>query len=233
MTSTFIQYNEILQDAYKIIATNNELVQKKTSIIEEVINTCGNKAETILFIGHHPSSALLQGQVYVTDVKPDTVSLPAQYIDRDRILPKSFDQVFALDEYLTFFSDHEIKAEMSWISKITKCNFTTSLRDYKNQDYKTRDFSQPHVLRNHLEKRIYLEHYDYDFEDRYQFIHTGYVIGQSDVEIYGPYKRKNLFFKQLAKLSTDFGSEKFLIHKNLMHRSVIKKTFEHLISLTF
>ena len=49
----------------------------------------------------------------------------------------------------------------------------------------------------------------------------------------GPYLRRALYFKQLAKFSHDAGAVGFNVHKNLMYKSLIKKNYEHVISIRF
>jgi hypothetical protein len=42
-----------------------------------------------------------------------------------------------------------------------------------------------------------------------------------------------MYFKQLAKFSMDAGASDFIVHKNLMYKSVIRKNYEHVISIRF
>ena len=42
-----------------------------------------------------------------------------------------------------------------------------------------------------------------------------------------------MFFKQLAKFVYDAGAANFTVHKNLMYKSLIKKNYEHVISVQF
>jgi hypothetical protein len=44
---------------------------------------------------------------------------------------------------------------------------------------------------------------------------------------------RQMFFKQCAKFSIDAGAQDFLIHKNIMYKSLIKKNYEHVISMRF
>jgi len=50
---------------------------------------------------------------------------------------------------------------------------------------------------------------------------------------YGVFQRRTMFFKQLAKFSMDAGAVNFLVHKNLMYKSLIKKNYEHVVSIQF
>jgi len=55
----------------------------------------------------------------------------------------------------------------------------------------------------------------------------------NDVKITGPFARRSMFFKQMAKFSIDAGAKEFYVHKNLMYKSLIKKNYEHVISISF
>lgn len=233
MLSPFAQYSSIINDAYNFIKNPIDLVQKKKTILDNLIDNLDCDKKTILFIGHHPSYDLFEEQVWVTEVDPNTVGSTATYIDESSIADKSFDIVIALDEYLTFFKEHELKDKITFINRITRNYFITSLRDFKNQDFKTKDFSHPIVFKHSGQRRIFLEYYDYDTINRNNFQSTNYVIHDDCIDIVGPFARRNLYFKQLAKFSLDSGAINFLVHKNLMHKSIIKKNFEHIITIKF
>ena len=54
-----------------------------------------------------------------------------------------------------------------------------------------------------------------------------------DATFMGRYNRRTLFFKQLAKISSDAGALNFVVHKNLMYKSLLKKNYEHVITIEF
>ena len=54
----------------------------------------------------------------------------------------------------------------------------------------------------------------------------------SNTQSYGPFARRNMFFKQLAKFSIDAGAKEFHVHKDLMYKSLIRKNYEHVISIS-
>jgi hypothetical protein len=51
--------------------------------------------------------------------------------------------------------------------------------------------------------------------------------------MYGVFERRTMFFKQLAKFSMDAGAVNFLVHRNLMYKSLLKKNYEHVVSIQF
>ena len=58
-------------------------------------------------------------------------------------------------------------------------------------------------------------------------------IQREQVTTSGPYNRRSMFFKQMAKFSLDAGGKNFYVHKNLMYKSLIKKNYEHVISISY
>ena len=66
-----------------------------------------------------------------------------------------------------------------------------------------------------------------NYENNWLHIEEDKLIGSSKT------KRRTMFFKQLAKFSSDAGSRGFTIHKNLFYKPLINKTFEHVISIDY
>lgn len=241
MSSAFEKYSDILLDAFESNARSGEVAAKKKEILDELFGHYDIDPDTVLFVGFSPGLLKLDhAKLYVTEVS-DTVmnylrssGRSVEYVDRNKIKDKQFNAVIAVDEYLTFAdSDQDQRDKVNWLARITKDFVITTLRDYKNQDFKDREFSQPIAVRNGSAKKIYFEHYDYDTVDRNACMGTSYTVEDDAVTVTGPFTRRNMFFKQLAKFSLDAGAESFLVHKNLMHKSIIKKNYEHIITIKF
>jgi hypothetical protein len=122
---------------------------------------------------------------------------------------------------------------VSDITSLAKELVVTTLRDYKNQDYRDREFSQPLAVHNGPASKVFLENHNYDFNDRNAWNTTVYEIQGNTIEVHGPYARRSMYFKQMAKFSIDAGATNFYVHKNLMYKSLIKKNYEHVISISF
>ena len=45
--------------------------------------------------------------------------------------------------------------------------------------------------------------------------------------------RRTMYFKQLAKFTSDHGGKNFSIHKNLFYKPLLSKAFEHVISIDY
>jgi hypothetical protein len=111
----------------------------------------------------------------------------------------------------------------------------TTCRDYKNQDFKDKEFSIPALIKNAGSNNIFLEFHDWSLKDRSSWNTTSYEIDNPAIGtvVHGPFARRTMYFKQLAKFSTDAGAVHFQVHKNLMYKSLIKKNYEHVISIIF
>ena len=62
-----------------------------------------------------------------------------------------------------------------------------------------------------------------------------YAIDQTDntMQSFGAFDRRTMYFKQLANFSAAVGAEDFVVHKNLMYKGLIRKNYEHVITITF
>jgi hypothetical protein len=189
---------------------------------------------------------LIQANSYkniaVTAISPDIknylneLGIKYTYIDQDDLgqYKKQFDWVIAVDEYFTFAkSEEEQLASIQELSNLTRKALITTLRDYKNQDFKDREFSQPLAIHKGNQSKLFLEYHAYEYTDKNAWKTTVYELEGNNCMVHGPYSRRNMFFKQMAKFSIDFGAKEFYVHKNLMYKSLIKKNYEHVISISF
>lgn len=237
MSTAFEKYSDIIFSAFKSSNKQHEIAAKKKEILDEVLDHYNIQPTNILFVGFSPCISLYKFAT-VTNVSTEVAeylkeNTTAHVVDFKSVKNKEFDIVVAADEFLTFAaSDEDQRSAIANLASIARQCVITTLRDYKNQDFKNREFSNPIHIRG-TTKKIYLEHYDYDLIDRNSCQATCYIIDDESVDIIGPFARRNLFFKQLAKFSLDAGAESFFIHKNIMHKSILKKNYEHIITIKF
>jgi len=85
----------------------------------------------------------------------------------------------------------------------------------------------------HSDTKIFLEYHHYDYNDKNAWTTTVYEMQDKNTIVTGPFDRRSMFFKQMAKFSIDAGAKEFYVHKNLMYKSLIKKNYEHVISISF
>jgi hypothetical protein len=139
----------------------------------------------------------------------------------------------ATDEFLTFAEDDlDQQRLISQLSKTARTVITT-VKDYKNQEFKDREYSQPAIIRNDDEVTAFTEIHIWDKTDKNNWQTRVYELNKDDSLHHGIFKRRALFFKQLAKFTKDAGARNFLVHKNLMYKSLIKKNYEHVISIRY
>ena len=240
---TFADYTDAVLSALIFNPRFDDVVARKQEILDGVYRTENLEPTTILFVGFNPAILSCKAKtIAVTEISEQaqaflkSKNVKFNYID-SADLPKhqkQFQCVVAMDEYFTFADSDQ--AQQDKIAKI--CNLATAfvvstVRDYKNQDYKDREFSQPVSVKNGKDTRIFLENHDWDLKDRTLWDTMIYEIEGSSLKTYGIFDRRTMFFKQLAKFSMDAGAVNFLVHKNLMYKSLIKKNYEHVVSIQF
>ena len=140
----------------------------------------------------------------------------------------------ATDEYFTFArTEEEQQAKIQLACNLAKTAIITTLRDYKNQDFRDREFSQPLAVHAHDDTKLYLEYHHHEYTDKNAWTTTVYEMHGHNALTYGPFARRSMFFKQMANFSISAGAKNFYVHKNLMYKSLIKKNYEHVISISF
>jgi hypothetical protein len=238
----FKSYANVSFRAFSFSNKQQELVAKKVQILEDVFEYYNFWPASVLFVGFNP--AILNDwdcKVFVTDIEAKTlewlkdrvnvIHVPKEELGQYR---KQVDCVVAVEEYFTFAqTDAEQRLLVDEICGLSRGLVITTLRDYKNQEFKDREFSSPSIVRNEQDYRIYLEFNNPDTQDRQLGHRTVFELGPDFVNTNSGIVYRNMYFKQLAKFSMDAGASEFLVHKNLMYKSLIKKNYEHVISIKF
>lgn len=240
MTTSFEKYSDILLEAHQSNARADELATKKKEILDKIFSFYNIDPSNTLFVGFSPALFKYKGQDLCVTQVSDTVRrylttehVSFTYVDFEHIKEKQFSAVIAFDEYFTFAeTDAEQRSQVERLVALAKNFVLTTLKDYKNQDFKEKEFSNPIVLKDsNNSKKIFFEHYEYNQPDRNTFQATNYIVDEESVMLVGPFFRRAMFFKQLAKFGLDAGASNFLVHKNLMYKSTIKKNYEHIITI--
>lgn len=243
MTQGFDNYSDISISALDFNPKSHDLVQRKQEILTSIADHYKQPPTSMLYIGFSP---MILGtsckSISVTGITEDTkkyldlLGVKYTYVDTDDLeqYKKAFDWVVASDEYFTFaVTEEQQRDNIAAVANLAKNLIVTTLRDYKNQDYREREFSQPLAVYNQKSARMFLEHHDYTVNDKNSWATTVYELEGESAVIYGPFARRSMFFKQMAKFSIDAGARNFYVHKNLMYKSLIKKNYEHVISISF
>lgn len=239
----FDSYTDCLLRAFILHAKPSEVIKRKKEILDEVATFYNYVPHSVLYIGFNP--AILADNtpnIFVTEIsseaqiflKANAVNFSFIYANELHEYHKKFDSVIALDEYFTFAADDNAqRIKITDICNLASEYLITTVKDYKNQDFKDREFSTPALLRNQKTNHIFLELHDHDLQDKNLWKTYVYQINDKLLLTNGPFDRRAMFFKQLAKFSHDAGAVDFNVHKNLMYKSLIKKNYEHVISIQF
>lgn len=239
----FTDYSDISLRAFEFTDKKTEVMTRKRDIVDSVLTHHSVSPRSILFVGFNPGClAYDKMDVTVTEISDYAVqhlqgiNSNIRYSSWDDIIGsgKRYDAVVAMDEFLTFAdSDDEQQHLLEDICNMTGQVTITTLRDYKNQSFKDREFSVPSVIRNGKDTMMFLEYHDYDVQDRNAWTRSVFQIDGVTMESYRGFRCRQMFFKQCAKFSIDAGAMEFLVHKNVMYKSLIKKNYEHVISMKF
>jgi hypothetical protein len=239
----FLEYSSISFRAFESSGKKQEIIQRKAGILDSVYQHHGMNPKSILFIGFNPALfSCTVSDIYVAEVDQEAQSYiqsqssHVKFIALDDLFnyEKFFDVIVALEEFFTFSdSEHNQKIQFEMICRAANRLVITTLRDYKNQDFKDREFSVPAVIKSEDQTNVYLEYHDYDTTDRNAWCRVVYEIAGRELTYNGPFECRNMYFKQCAKFGYDMGAKEFLIHKNIMYKSLIKKNYEHVISILF
>jgi len=241
MTLSHANYCEISARAMQFDARLLESNSKKQEILDSIAEYHGKQPKSVLFMGFSSLlSACTASEITVVGVSDDVKkwlnSLPVKYnyIDELELIEnkKKYDWIIAADEFFTFAdSEYDQRISVEQLVKLANTAIITTLRDYKNQDFKDREFSYPLSLRNNANRLTFLESHEHDHVNKNSWKTVVYEIKNDQLTVNGAYNRQSMFFKQLARLSLDAGARSFYVHKNLMYKSVIKKNYEHIISI--
>ena len=239
----FAEYTDAVLSALTFNPRLDDVVARKQEILDGVYRTENLEPTSILFVGFNPAILSCRAKtISVTEISDSAQDflksrgVKFTYIEPGKLSQyrKQFQCVIAMEEYFTFAtSDQDQQDKIAKICNLATAFVVSTLRDYKNQDFKDREFSQPANVRNGKNTRIFLENHDWDMQDRTLWNTMVYEIEGSSLKTYGVFDRRTMYFKQLAKFSMDAGAVNFLVHKNLMYKSLIKKNYEHVVSIQF
>lgn len=239
----YTRYTEISVSALTSLANSQRAVDKKRQVLEKIEQSDSKIIKSVLFYGFNPAIlANTSKKISVTAITDCTKQLlnnlevDYTYIPEDQLgnTPAAFDWVVALDEYFTFAkSESEQIANVTKLISLSNHAVITSLRDYKNQEFQDREFSRPLAIYNNHNPKLYLEYHNYDYTDRYSWTTAVHEISGKNMQYHGPFARRSMFFKQLARFSADAGATNFRVHKDLMYKSLIRKNYEHVITIAF
>jgi hypothetical protein len=243
MPSNFAKYTEASVNALAFNPKSDDLIDRKQKIFDSVVSHHGTLPKSVLFFGFSPIMlSKISADIYICGITDpikkflDSKNVKYKELPEEEVntTDKKFTWVIGTDEYLTFADseDHQ-RTKVEQMCRIADKAVLTTLRDYKNLDFKDREFSLPLAVHAGRETKIFMEYHDYDFNDKNSFKTVIHEIDDDKLIKHGSFNRRNMYFKQLAKFSIDAGATNFYVHRNLMYKSLIKKNYEHVISISF
>lgn len=237
--SQFNNYSDVIFDAFCLHNKRKEIVDRKQEIIDRILEFYNSAAESVLFVGFNPAILnYASKEIFVAEVSGNVLTWLHDHgisaKEFDPLVQRKYDVVVAFDEYLTF-ADTEVsqKNKIDSLCKYAGNLIITTVKDYKNQDFKDKEYSQPAIIKNNNGLTAFTEIHDWDIKDKNAWQTAVYQLNGLQSQCKGIYQRRSLYFKQLAKFTMDNGASDFLVHKNLMYKSLIKKNYEHVISIHF
>lgn len=235
--SQFNNYSNVIFDAFCLHTKRKEIIDRKQEIIDRILEFYNFAADSILFVGFNPAifSSRVK-EIFITEISDEIFNwLRSQGILVNKFdQPRKFDIIVAFDEYLTFAdNEDDQKNKIDSLCKLANNLVITTIKDYKNQEFKDREYSQPVIIKSDNKLTAYTEIHDWDMRDKNVFTTALYQLSGKEAVCCDMFNRRTLYFKQLAKFSLDAGADSFLVHKNLMYKSLIKKNYEHVVSINF
>jgi len=255
-------HQEDYYSAMRLIVASNpkktlEIAEVKTSIVDSVLGKSnGDKTYNILSLGcslvavgmanrgHNVRAIFCQegygpflGETF-KDIEMsgyrETFSGFEHGLEEEIAEGNTYDIVLGLDQCMTWCNSEDDQKEfIKLIAKVTKGVFITSLVDYKNQTSQSRMCDLPLTININNKQNLFMNHRSWNpvdrqsYENHWLHIEEDRLVGKSTTQ------RRTMFFKQLAKFSSDAGSKGFRIHKNVFYKPLINKTFEHIISIDY
>jgi hypothetical protein len=145
-----------------------------------------------------------------------------------------FDWVLAPDEFLVRFATEEKQRQViSTISKIATKGFITTLKDYKNMHNNKKHFEEPFILKSDNGDAIIIRNRQWSKDDRQQWTQRSYVIDGDTLESCDTFMCRTMYFKQLAKFTSDEGAKNFAIEKDTLYKPLFSKEFEYIVVINF
>lgn len=240
---SFESYTDSTLRAFRSHPKPADVVKRKQEILSGVSGYHNFTPDSVLYVGFNPAIlAETANTIAVTYISKQAQEflhengIKFTYIAPEKLsqYQRKFESVIALDEYFTFADSDQAQRDcVVEICQLATEYVITTCKDYKNQEFKDREFSIPALIRAGQSSTVYLEFHDHNLQDRNSWKTQVYEIAGTQLTATGPFDRRAMFFKQLAKFSADAGAVGFSVHKNLMYKSLIKKNYEHVISIRF
>jgi hypothetical protein len=191
-----------------------------------------NLNDTYLVIGQNLIGYGLEQLGYTNITVADGISSTKTLVD---VLTsgQTFDYVFATDEYFTkSLTEAEQILSIQEISKLTKVALYTTLKDYRNMPASQRFFQEPFSVKTPQGEAVIIRKRDWNKTDKQQWTNREWIIQNDKLTVCTPVECRTMYFKQLAKFSSDAGAKNFQVEKKQMYKPLFSKSFEYIICIS-
>ena len=145
-----------------------------------------------------------------------------------------YDYVIALDEWLCRAETEQQQIDkINIMPELATRGFYTSVKDYKNMSSRDRFFEENFELKSDAGNCIIIRKRDWNQQDRQAWTQKNYIIQNDDLTVIEPVQCRTMYFKQLAKFSSDAGAKDFQVDKKLMYKPLFSKSFEYIVYISF
>ena len=211
-----------------------EQAQAKADIIQKLFVGLRIQPKNLLFTHFNPVILLLEKQYNCTVIADQSLKYAYQsesiFIDNVAQVSGYNDCTIALDEYFTYATTEQDQRDLlNSLQKVTRGYVITSLQDYKNAAPHKRNYVESFTFND----TIAVEQTLTDKNNKQNWVNNIYFIENRELTTIGPLARRTMYFKQLAKYSSDLGGTNYEIQKNLLYRGFFKKNYEHIITVRF
>lgn len=227
MNTEFQGYNSCVVAAFNQLIRADDLVAKKSENFVRLLKA--HSIQSVLHLGFGPTAIGLKKAGY--DVSILNGPAPVGFALADPTL--RYDAVIAPDEFFTFSESEEVQRnQIAAACDMTEKVLITTLSDYKNMAENSREFSDPQSYKTQDGNVAYLERHTRNGKNSWAT--KVYRIDQKDeMTTAGPFQRRALYFKQLARIAQDNKCRAFTFQKNMMYKGMLRKSYEHIITLEF
>ena len=160
---SFESYTDCLLRAFILHNKPNEVLKRKKEIVDEVARFHNYTPTSVLYLGFNPLILVDNSKkIFITEISESAKeylksnNIKFTFLEYNKLQNYKFDSIIALDEYFTFArTDNEQKDKVTEICKLVNEYVITTCKDYKNQEFKDKEFSIPALIKNSQSDNVY------------------------------------------------------------------------------
>ena len=147
---------------------------------------------------------------------------------------ETYDYIIAPDEHFVQFGSEDIQVkEIYKLCNIATKGVYTTLKDYRNMHASQRFFQEPFEVKQDDGDSIIIRKREWNKTDKQRWTQREYIIKNDHLIVCDPIDCRTMYFKQLAKFSSDAGAKTFQVEKKQMYKPLFSKTFEYIVYSSF